>query len=332
MTTNVTPQHTLLFRWYKDSSGSGEAVHVLEVSIPSSSNSSAAVPLSPIPTQISWSMNSNNDIHIRLRWEKVGETGALKSNPQPSNQSSLRCRHCMHLLGPLTGFTKVASLPSDAWEELKEVWVCACTSNMLLNNPTLHNMHSSTHGSIPARQGALFVGLNHVLVHRSDLDAAAILIDTSILFQEKRARWANVLCNRCCSPLGSLFLAPQLDADPATHPQPPSSDIKLHKHAIHIASETGSAQNLFKSHSVASLVASTLYQAVRAHASYHFVVKSRTTMYCKIRITVVSWNTAVAVQERQHHAPVVSLMFMLLSDKHQNRYAHVFVFIDIMRC
>eukprot|EP01122_Echinamoeba_exundans_P006669 TRINITY_DN1924_c0_g1_i2.p1 TRINITY_DN1924_c0_g1~~TRINITY_DN1924_c0_g1_i2.p1 ORF type:complete len:382 (+),score=34.76 TRINITY_DN1924_c0_g1_i2:121-1266(+) len=316
MTTTPSSKNTLLFRWYGDSSGSGAVLRCVEVAIPQRKNSSAAVPSSPIPTQISWSAQSNNAIHIRLRWDKLGETGTAALNPLPSVNASMRCRHCLHPLGPRTAFNKVARLPSDAWEELKEVWVCACTSNMLHNSPTLHNIHSSTHGSIPAREGALFEGLNHVLIHKSDLDPSSVLVDTSILYQEKRSRWAQVLCNRCMSSMGSLLLAPALNGS-----QPASTDMKLYKHAIHIASEKNDAVNLYQEHSVASLLASALFQAVRAHAAYHFVVKSRISMYAKIRITVVSWNTAVAVEERQEHRPVVSLLFTILNDQQQNRYA-----------
>lgn len=96
---------------------------------------------------------------------------------------------------------RVASLPSDNWHELKDLWVCACTSEMMRNNAALSSLDN---GDIRARAGMVLVGFNHLLVHKSNLQTRSLCESATSALFEGNKKWIPVLCRRCFTELGRL--------------------------------------------------------------------------------------------------------------------------------
>lgn len=93
-----------------------------------------AAPVLPLSTVLPWNQSHAGGIHVRFGWTfapaQIAGGGVLSAS------SSISCRECSLTLA-IDTFSHVANLPSDAWEELKDLWVCACTSHMLASSATL---------------------------------------------------------------------------------------------------------------------------------------------------------------------------------------------------
>jgi hypothetical protein len=59
-------------------------------------------------------------------------------------------------------------------------------------------------GEIRARPNVILVGLNHLLVHKSNIDTRALFENVALTRNEANRNWVPVQCRRCMSELGRL--------------------------------------------------------------------------------------------------------------------------------
>lgn len=216
-------------------------------------------------------------------------------------------------------------MPSEHWEDMRELWTCACTSHFLGDK-----LPRST--VVRAVSHTLQVGPSYLQLHGSDLFLPALMLDPeephTVAFHRN---WKNLYCVRCRAVLGQAempnadTIGKLLNTDHEHHhdddhhvessratssteqassllPQPlfPESsstetslidsilysNVKLDKHAL------SANQDLFQLHRLETKVSMDILALVSISGCLRFVLRDSWTRKPHLLLTVLGWDSA----------------------------------------
>ncbi|KAJ8651618.1 hypothetical protein O0I10_012807 [Lichtheimia ornata] len=189
------------------------------------------------------------------------------------------CRTCNTRLATTSGF-RCKALPSEHWYELVECWIC---------HETKPEEHRARMQPISARPQTLLAGTTYLLIHPDDLkndqqQVSVVMNEASTLSPDKwtiSRQWIPVQCKQCQSPLG------EGQYDKAEDNTISLLGVKLYKYCISpIPMETTLPIFL-------DFFTFDLLDAVKAHATYRFIIQDRENRKVQFLLWMFSWNTRI---------------------------------------
>lgn len=153
---------------------------------------------------------------------------------------------------------------------MKDIWVCACTTEMLNSSDTVSS------GVIRGLQGKILTSCDHLLLHGENVKTKNLIINENTKLISKKQEWFSVQCCRCRAFVGRSEIMNNRTV----------TNVKLYKHAI---SSSIAGKNAFSYHSLETYASSLLLQSMSNHHGYRFVfcnLKKRSILY----VTVLNWN------------------------------------------
>eukprot|EP01124_Arcella_intermedia_P036162 TRINITY_DN9414_c0_g1_i1.p1 TRINITY_DN9414_c0_g1~~TRINITY_DN9414_c0_g1_i1.p1 ORF type:complete len:381 (-),score=64.68 TRINITY_DN9414_c0_g1_i1:68-1210(-) len=181
---------------------------------------------------------------------------------------SMECRFCGNKIlkseDSNSGIQKVLRLPGDHWEEMMDsFWVCACTKPALSQSPLWKQGQN-----FQPKPGSVYLGNFYLLLHQQNIGEAAFQMGET---HNESSKTNAILCKRCCMPLGVFEIE--------------KKNIKLFSHRV-----TDPTKQLFRNHSIETLLTFQLVSAMNAHKCYRFFIREMDSNRVYIQILITNWD------------------------------------------
>ena len=222
-------------------------------------------------------------------------------------------------------FYRITPLPSEYWTDMRDIWTCACTSEMFAKKLPR---------SVVVRAEPHQVQLAHsyLQLHSLDLDHSAITIDHAephtVAFHRN---WKNLWCVRCGSPVGQAEMPnadtlntclhhhdmPSIhDADrpkelhqhsekshsssaqavdsPADSKDAPINEILFRNVRLHkYATKTCGDESFFASHNLETKLSSDILSTISVTGVFKLVFRDYRTRTPALQVTVLGWDSLI---------------------------------------
>lgn len=162
------------------------------------------------------------------------------------------------------------SLPGDNWHEMKDIWVCACTTEMLNSSKTISTGH------IRGQEGKILIGSDHILMHGTDVNISLLAEDKNASITSRKLEWKGLQCCRCRSIVGRYEI----------NTEKRMSNIVLYKHALRTSL---SGTNAFSYHQLETYISSQILQNI-SNYGYRYVIRNLNNRENIVYINVLNWN------------------------------------------
>lgn len=159
---------------------------------------------------------------------------------------------------------------------MKDIWVCACTSDLLNASETIAS------GIIRAQKGKIFVGADHILLHGSNINQLSLCELKSTKIVRKKRTWIDVQCSRCLCNIGKHEI---IESN-----QKYFENVELYKHQITTSKSTSNRNNSFGEHNLETFFSVQILKSIFTNNVYRFLIRDIESRNFIMHITILNWN------------------------------------------